>query len=144
MLKKIAIFFGVWTIIILVYFIVSLIMERLSWKTTRSVVITIDDNKLMNFKELINVYPSNIRIFYGVLEYEDFILYANQIFGVNISNIYMTTKDYRRVVYSLIDDGSGTWINWLNNKIKQQNIKLNQEKILFKINEQGRGEIVRI
>ena len=80
MLKKIAIFFGVWTIIILVYFIVSLIMERLSWKTTRSVVITIDDNKLMNFKELINVYPSNIRIFYGVLEYEDFILYANQIF----------------------------------------------------------------
>ena len=144
MLKKIAIFFGVWTIIILVYFIVSLIMERLRWKTTRSVVITIDDNKLMNFKELINVYPSNIRIFYGVLEYEDFILYANQIFGVNISNIYMTTKDYRRVVYSLIDDGSGTWINWLNNKIKQQNIKLNQEKILFKINEQGRGEIVRI
>ena len=119
-------------------------MERLRWKTTRSVVITIDDNKLMNFKELINVYPSNIRIFYGVLEYEDFILYANQIFGVNISNIYMTTKDYRRVVYSLIDDGSGTWINWLNNKIKQQNIKLNQEKILFKINEQGRGEIVRI
>ena len=144
MLKKIAIFFGVWTIIILVYFIVSLIMERLSWKTTRSVVITIDDNKLMNFKELINVYPSNIRIFYGVLEYEDFILYANQIFGVNISNIYMTPKDYRRVVYSLIDDGSCTWINWLNNKIKQQNIKLNQEKILFKINEQDRGEIVRI
>ena len=144
MLKKIAIFFGVWTIIILVYFIVSLIMERLSWKTTRSVVITIDDNKLMNFKELINVYPSNIRIFYGVLEYEDFILYANQIFGVNISNIYMTPKDYRRVVYSLIDDRSCTWINWLNNKIKQQNIKLNQEKILFKINEQDRGEIVRI
>ena len=142
MLKGIATFFMVWTIIIFAFFLVIFIIERLKWKTTRKVVITVDDNKLMNLNELIKIYPSDVRIFYGVLEYEDFILYVNQILGANISKIYMTPADYRRVVYSLIDDGSGTWIDWLKNKIKQKNINLATEKVLFRINEQDRGEIV--
>ena len=55
----------------------------------------------------------------------------------------MTPADYRRVVYSLIDDGSATWIDWLKSKIKQKNIDLATEKVLFKINELDRGEIVK-
>ena len=120
MLKKIATFFVVWAIVIFVYLLVFSIIERLKWKTTRKVVITVDDNELLNLKELIKLYPSNVRIFYGVLEYEDFILYVNQTFGANISKIYMTPANYRRVVYSLIDDGTGAWIDWLKSKIKQK------------------------
>ena len=96
-LKKVAIFFGLWTIIILAYLLVAL---------------------------------------------EDFIFYANQTFGANISKIYMTPANYRRVVYSLIDDGTGAWIDWLKSKIKQKKINLETEKVLFRINEQDRGEIV--
>ena len=55
----------------------------------------------------------------------------------------MVPEDYRRVVYSLIDDGSATWIDWLKSKIKQKNIDLATEKVLFKINELDRGEIVK-
>lgn len=142
MLKKIATFFVVWAIVIFVYLLVFSIIERLKWKTTRKVVITVDDNELLNLKELIKLYPSNVRIFYGVLEYEDFILYVNQTFGANISKIYMTPANYRRVVYSLIDDGTGAWIDWLKSKIKQKKINLETEKVLFRINEQDRGEIV--
>ena len=120
MLKKIATFFVVWAIVIFAYLLVFSIIERLKWKTTRKVVITVDDNELLNLKELIKLYPSNVRIFYGVLEYEDFIFYANQTFGANISKIYMTPANYRRVVYSLIDDGTGAWIDWLKSKIKQK------------------------
>lgn len=144
MLKGIATFFMVWTIIIFAFFLVISIIERLKWKTTRKVVITVDDNKLMNLNELIKIYPSDVRIFYGVLEYEDFILYVNQIFGANISKIYMTPADYRRVIYSLVDDGSFTWIEWLKSKIKQKNINLATENVLFRINEKDRGEIARI
>ena len=122
MLKKIATFFVVWAIVIFAYLLVFSIIERLKWKTTRKVVITVDDNELLNLKELIKLYPSNVRIFYGVLEYEDFIFYANQTFGANISKIYMTPANYRRVVYSLIDDGTGAWIDWLKSKIKQKKI----------------------
>ncbi len=142
MLKKIATFFVVWAIVIFAYLLVFSIIERLKWKTTRKVVITVDDNELLNLKELIKLYPSNVRIFYGVLEYEDFIFYANQTFGANISKIYMTPANYRRVVYSLIDDGTGAWIDWLKSKIKQKKINLETEKVLFRINEQDRGEIV--
>lgn len=142
MLKKIATFFVVWAIVIFAYLLVFSIIERLKWKTTRKVVITVDDNDLLNLKELIKLYPSNVRIFYGVLEYEDFIFYANQTFGANISKIYMTPANYRRVVYSLIDDGTGAWIDWLKSKIKQKKINLETEKVLFRINEQDRGEIV--
>ena len=142
MLKKIATFFVVWAIVIFAYLLVFSIIERLKWKTTRKLVITVDDNELLNLKELIKLYPSNVRIFYGVLEYEDFIFYANQTFGANISKIYMTPANYRRVVYSLIDDGTGAWIDWLKSKIKQKNIDLATEKVLFRINEQDRGEIV--
>ena len=142
MLKKIATFFVVWAIVIFAYLLVFSIIERLKWKTTRKVVITVDDNELLNLKELIKLYPSNVRIFYGVLEYEDFILYVNQTFGANISKIYMTPANYRRVVYSLIDDGTGAWIDWLKSKIKQKKINLETEKVLFRINEQDRGEIV--
>ena len=142
MLKKIATFFVVWAIVIFAYLLVFSIIERLKWKTTRKVVITVDDNELLNLKELIKLYPSNVRIFYGVLEYEDFIFYANQTFGANISKIYMTPVFYRRVVYSLIDDGTGAWIDWLKSKIKQKKINLETEKVLFRINEQDRGEIV--
>ena len=142
MLKGIATFFMVWTIIIFAFFLVISIIEWLKWKTTRKVVITVDDNKLMNLNELIKIYPSDVRIFYGVLEYEGFILYLNKIFGGNISKIYMTPADYRRVIYSLVDDGSVTWIEWLKSKIKQKNINLATEKVLFRINEQDRGEIV--
>ena len=142
MLKKIATFFVVWAIVIFAYLLVFSIIERLKWKTTRKVVITVDDNELLNLKELIKLYPSNVRIFYGVLEYEDFIFYANQTFGANISKIYMTPGNYRRVVYSLIDDGTGAWIDWLKSKIKQKKINLETEKVLFRINEQDRGEIV--
>ena len=144
MLKGIATFFMVWTIIIFAFFLVISIIERLKWKTTRKVVITVDDNKLMNLNELIKIYPSDVRIFYGVLEYEDFILYVNQIFGANISKIYMTPADYRRVIYSLVDDGGFTWIEWLKSKIKQKNINLATENVLFRINEKDRGEIARI
>ena len=144
MLKGIATFFMVWTIIIFAFFLVISIIERLKLKTTRKVVITVDDNKLMNLNELIKIYPSDVRIFYGVLEYEDFILYVNQIFGANISKIYMTPADYRRVIYSLVDDGSFTWIEWLKSKIKQKNINLATENVLFRINEKDRGEIARI
>ena len=144
MLKGIATFFMVWTIIIFAFFLVISIIERWKWKTTRKVVITVDDNKLMNLNELIKIYPSDVRIFYGVLEYEDFILYVNQIFGANISKIYMTPADYRRVIYSLVDDGSFTWIEWLKSKIKQKNINLATENVLFRINEKDRGEIARI
>ena len=143
MLKKIATFFVVWAIVIFAYLLVFSIIERLKWKTTRKVVITVDDNELLNLKELIKLYPSNVRIFYGVLEYEDFIFYANQTFGANISKIYMTPANYRRVVYSLIDDGSFIWINWLKRKIKQENINLATENVLFKINEQNMGEIIK-
>ena len=142
MLKKIATFFVVWAIVIFAYLLVFSIIERLKWKTTRKVVITVDDNELLNLKELIKLYPSKVRIFYGVLEYEDFIFYANQTFGANISKIYMTPANYRRVVYSLIDDGTGAWIDWLKSKIKQKKINLETEKVLFRINEQDRGEIV--
>lgn len=142
MLKKIATFFVVWAIVIFAYLLVFSIIERLKWKTTRKAVITVDDNELLNLKELIKLYPSNVRIFYGVLEYEDFIFYANQTFGANISKIYMTPANYRRVVYSLIDDGTGAWIDWLKSKIKQKKINLETEKVLFRINEQDRGEIV--
>ena len=142
MLKKIATFFVVWAIVIFAYLLVFSIIERLKWKSTRKVVITVDDNELLNLKELIKLYPSNVRIFYGVLEYEDFIFYANQTFGANISKIYMTPANYRRVVYSLIDDGTGAWIDWLKSKIKQKKINLETEKVLFRINEQDRGEIV--
>ena len=142
MLKGIATFFMVWTIIIFAFFLVISIIEWLKWKTTRKVVITVDDNKLMNLKELIEIYPRDVTIFYGVLEYEGFILYLNKIFGGNISKIYMTPADYRRVIYSLVDDGSFTWIEWLKSKIKQKNINLATEKVLFRINEQDRGEIV--
>ena len=142
MLKKIATFFVVWAIVIFAYLLVFSIIERLKWKTTRKVVITVDDNELLNLKELIKLYPSNVRIFYGVLEYEDFIFYANQTFGANISKIYMTPANYRRVVYSLIDDGTGAWIDRLKSKIKQKKINLETEKVLFRINEQDRGEIV--
>ena len=142
MLKKIATFFVVWAIVIFAYLLVFSIIERLKWKTTRKVVITVDDNELLNLKELIKLYPSNVRIFYGVLEYEDFIFYANQTFGANISKIYITPANYRRVVYSLIDDGTGAWIDWLKSKIKQKKINLETEKVLFRINEQDRGEIV--
>ena len=142
MLKKIATFFVVWAIVIFAYLLVFSIIERLKWKTTRKVVITVDDNELLNLKELIKLYPSNVRIFYGVLEYEDFIFYANQTFGANISKIYMTPANYRRVVYSLIDDGTGAWIDWLKSKIKQKKINLETEKVLFRINEQDRGEIL--
>lgn len=142
MLKKIATFFVVWAIVIFAYLLVFSIIERLKWKTTRKVVITVDDNELLNLKELIKLYPSNVRIFYGVLEYEDFIFYANQTFGANISKIYMTPANYRRVVYSLIDDGTGAWTDWLKSKIKQKKINLETEKVLFRINEQDRGEIV--
>lgn len=142
MLKKIATFFVVWAIVIFAYLLVFSIIERLKWKTIRKVVITVDDNELLNLKELIKLYPSNVRIFYGVLEYEDFIFYANQTFGANISKIYMTPANYRRVVYSLIDDGTGAWIDWLKSKIKQKKINLETEKVLFRINEQDRGEIV--
>ena len=122
MLKKIATFFVVWAIVIFAYLLVFSIIERLKWKTTRKAVITVDDNELLNLKELIKLYPSNVRIFYGVLEYEDFIFYANQTFGANISKIYMTPANYRRVVYSLIDDGTGAWIDWLKSKIKQKKL----------------------
>ena len=54
----------------------------------------------------------------------------------------MTPANYRRVVYSLIDDGTGAWIDWLKSKIKQKKINLETEKVLFRINEQDRGEIV--
>ena len=144
MLRTIATFFVVWAISILTILLVISIIERLMWKTTRKAVITVDDNKLMNLKELIEIYPSDVRIFYGVLEYEDFILYVNQIFGANISKIYMTPADYRRVIYSLVDDGSFTWIEWLKSKIKQKNINLATENVLFRINEKDRGEIARI
>ena len=142
-LKKVAIFFGLWTIIILAYLLVALTIERLKWKSTRNVVINVGDNQLLNLKELIEIYPRNVTIFYGVLEYEEFILYVNQTFRANISKIYMTPADYRRVVYSLIDDGSATWMDWLKSKIKQKNIDLATEKVLFKINELDRGEIVK-
>ena len=46
MLKKIATFFVVWAIVIFVYLLVFSIIERLKWKTTRKVVITVDDNEL--------------------------------------------------------------------------------------------------
>ncbi len=144
MLRTIATFFVGWAISILTILLVISIIERLMWKTTRKAVITVDDNKLMNLKELIEIYPSDVRIFYGVLEYEDFILYVNQIFGANISKIYMTPADYRRVIYSLVDDGSFTWIEWLKSKIKQKNINLATENVLFRINEKDRGEIARI
>ena len=144
MLRTIATFFVGWAISILTILLVISIIERLMWKTTRKAVITVDDNKLMNLKELIEIYPSDVRIFYGVLEYEDFILYVNQIFGANISKIYMTPADYRRVIYSLVDDGSFTWIEWLKSKIKQKNINLATENVLFRINEKDRWEIARI
>ena len=144
MLRTIATFFVGWAISILTILLVISIIERLMWKTTRKAVITVDDNKLMNLKELIEIYPSDVRIFYGVLEYEDFILYVNQIFGANISKIYMTPADYRRVIYSRVDDGSFTWIEWLKSKIKQKNINLATENVLFRINEKDRGEIARI
>ena len=144
MLRTIATFFVGWAISILTILLVISIIERLMWKTTRKAVITVDDNKLMNLKELIEIYPSDVRIFYSVLEYEDFILYVNQIFGANISKIYMTPADYRRVIYSLVDDGSFTWIEWLKSKIKQKNINLATENVLFRINEKDRGEIARI
>lgn len=144
MLRTIATFFVGWAISILTILLVISIIERLMWKTTRKAVITVDDNKLMNLKELIEIYPSDVRIFYGVLEYEDFILYVNQIFGANISKIYMTPADYRRVIYSLVDDGSFTWIEWLKSKIKQKNINLATENVLFRINEKDRGKIARI
>lgn len=143
-LKKIGTFFATWAIVILVYLLVLSIIERLkNWKTTRKVVITVNDNELLDLKELIKLYPSDIRIFYGVLEYEDFIIHVNQTFGANISKIYMTPANYRRVVYSLIDDGSFIWINWLKRKIKQENINLATENVLFKINEQNMGEIIK-
>ena len=142
-LKKIGTFFATWAIVILVYLLVLSIIERLkNWKTTRKVVITVNDNELLDLKELIKLYPSDVRIFYGVLEYEDFIIHVNQTFGANISKIYMTPANYRRVVYSLIDDGTGAWIDWLKSKIKQKKINLETEKVLFRINEQDRGEIV--
>ena len=56
----------------------------------------------------------------------------------------MTPADYRRVIYSLVDDGSFTWIEWLKSKIKQKNINLATENVLFRINEKDRGEIARI
>ncbi len=143
-LKKIGTFFATWAIVILVYLLVLSIIERLkNWKTTRKVVITVNDNELLDLKELIKLYPSDVRIFYGVLEYEDFIIHVNQTFGANISKIYMTPANYRRVVYSLIDDGSFIWINWLKRKIKQENINLATENVLFKINEQNMGEIIK-
>ena len=143
-LKKIGTFFAARAIVILVYLLVLSIIERLkNWKTTREVVITVNDNELLDLKELIKLYPSNVRIFYGVLEYEDFIIHVNQTFGANISKIYMTPANYRRVVYSLIDDGSFIWINWLKRKIKQENINLATENVLFKINEQNMGEIIK-
>ena len=143
-LKKIGTFFATWAIVILVYLLVLSIIERLkNWKTTRKVVITVNDNELLDLKELIKLYPSNVRIFYGVLEYEDFIIHVNQTFGANISKIYMTPANYRRVVYSLIDDGGFIWINWLKRKIKQENINLATENVLFKINEQNMGEIIK-
>ena len=144
MLRTIATFFVGWAISILTILLVISIIERLMWKTTRKAVITVDDNKLMNLKELIEIYPRDVTIFYGVLEYEGFILYLNKILGGNISKIYMTPADYRRVIYSLVDDGSFTWIEWLKSKIKQKNINLATENVLFRINEKDRGEIARI
>ena len=144
MLKKIAIFFVVWFAIICVYLLLAYLTNRSSWKTTRKAITTIDDNELMSLEQLISVYPSDTRIFYGVLEYEDFIVCAKQILGRDMSKIYLTPKDYRRVVYSLIDDGSRTWIDWIQIKIKKENINLVHEKVLFKINENNRGEIAKI
>ena len=53
MLKKIATFFVVWAIVIFAYLLVFSIIERLKWKTTRKVVITVDDNELLNLKDFI-------------------------------------------------------------------------------------------
>lgn len=144
MLKKIAIFFVVWFAIICIYLLLVYRANRSRRKTTTEDIPTIDDNELMSLEQLMNVYPSNVSIFYGILEYEDFIVYAKQTFGKYTSKIFMTPKNYRRVVYSLIDDGSCTWFDWLQIKIKKENINLVHEKVLFKINENNRGEIAKI